>query len=84
MTLFRSQREWQAASSKDRRAECGLGWEAASAVLVCRPDENRDEPATDEKDEVLASSRILLALLFHLPQAENIWIQRDGGRMFIS
>lgn len=46
MTLFRSQREWQAASSKDRRAECGLGWEAASAVLVCRPDENRDEPAT--------------------------------------
>lgn len=84
MTLFRSQREWQAASSKDRRAECGLGWEAASAVLVCWPDENRDEPATDEKDEVLASSRILLALLFHLPQAENIWIQRDGGCMFIS
>lgn len=84
MTLFRNQREWQAARSKDRRAECGLGWEAASAGLVCWPDENRDEPATDEKDEVPASSRILLALLFHLPQSENIWIQRDEGHMFIS
>ena len=35
--------------SKDKRAEHGVGWEAASAGLVFWPDESRHEPATGKK-----------------------------------